>query len=203
MVLTRGIGGRMRAAATPRDALRRAADPRVIGGIVIMALSAYLGLVAVGGGPQTVTVAVATRDLPAGLDLQPDDVATREVVLDEPQRYLGASEAVGSLRAPVGQGELLPRSAVAPRVSALRVVAVPVDAQRLPPDIDRGALVDVWAVGGQPVLEAVPVVGVSDPERWAGSTASVVLAVPPDDVAQLLAATRDTTVDITSYQEAS
>lgn len=193
----------MRVAVTPRDALRRAVDPRVIGGMLIMVVSAYLGLVAFNGGPQPVTVAVAARDLPVGLDLQPGDVTLREVVIDEPERYVGAAEAVGSLRSPVGQGELLPRSAVAAQRSPLRVVAVPVDAQRLPPEIVRGDVVDVWASSEVPVLEGVAVAGVSDPENWAGATASVVLAVPRDAIPQLLAATRGGPVDITAYQDES
>lgn len=167
-----------------------------------MAVSAYLGLLVVGQGQQPVLVAVAAHDLPAGLDLQPDDVVMREVVVDELQRYVTEAQPTGSLQAAVGQGELLPRSAVAEHASELRQVAVPVDAERLPPDIGRGSLVDVWGAGDQPVLAKAAVVSVADPQRWAGATASLVLAVPPQDVPVLLAATRDAAVDITLYQDA-
>jgi hypothetical protein len=165
-----------------------------------MIVSAYLGLVLTSQGPQPVLVAVAARDLPAGVALQPDDVSLREVVLAEPERYLATDDLAGNLNAPVAEGELIPRRAVSDQPPALRLVAVPVEAQRLPPDIARGSRVDVWSTGDLPVLQDAAVAGVSDPEQWSGATATVVLAVAQDQVAQLLAATRAGTVDVTAYQ---
>jgi len=188
------------ASAAAKQRLRRASDPRVIGGVVVMIVSAYLGLMLTSRGPQPVLVAVAARDLPAGVALQSDDVSLREVVLADPQRYLQSADVSGSLQTDIAEGELIPRRAVSPKDSQLRLVAVPVEAQRLPPGIGRGSLVDVWATGDRPVLQAVAVSGVTDPEQWAGATATVVLAVQQADVAALLAATRADTVDVTAYQ---
>jgi hypothetical protein len=46
------------------------------------------------------------------------------------------------------------------------------------------------------------VMSVTDPEQWAGATATVVLAVGPGDVPGLLAAARSGAVDLTGYGSA-
>jgi len=182
------------------SALKRAGDPRVVGGVVIMAVSAYLGLAMTGNGPETELVAVAQRDLPAGIALQEGDVKLKQVLIGQPARYVRTAEAGGTLIVPLRQGELVPLSAVSEEPPKQRLVAVPVEAQRLPPDLARGALVDVWSTGDRPVLVGVGVDHVSDPEQWSGSTATVVLAVEKADVSALLAAARGGTVDLTVYQ---
>lgn len=183
------------------SAVRRAADPRVVGGIVLMAASAYAGLVLLGGDDATSQVAVATRDLPAGIELADGDLALVPVVVAEPDRYLTEAAAEGSLTRPVGQGELIPVGAVADGRPEYRTIAVPVDLERLPPGLQRGARVDLWASGaGSAVLTGATVLSVTDPEQWAGATATVVIAVAPDDVPAVLAATRAGPVDLTGYE---
>ncbi len=168
-----------------------------------MAASAYGGLLLIEGGEERDLVAVAARDLPAGMALQPQDFTLQPVAVGEPQRYLQQEPAAGTLTRAVGAGELIPAAAISEGAAPQRrLVAVPVEAQRLPPVVDRGALVDVWAGGGGPVLTGVTVVSVGDPREWAGSTATVVLAVAPDGVADLLAATRAGPVDMTGYEAA-
>ncbi len=191
----------MRASASPRAAMRRAADPRVFGGILIMAGSAYAGLVLLNDAPEAVLVAVAARDLPAGIALQRDDFTLREAVVEQPGRYLQQEVPQGTLSRPVGEGELIPRSSVEQQAAPKRLVAVPIEVERFPPHVQRGSRVDVWRAGGlQPVLRGAAVVSVADPDAWAGATTTVVLAVAEDDVAELLAATRAGPVDITGYQ---
>jgi hypothetical protein len=193
------MSGRMR----PRAALRRAADPRVIGGIVVMAASAYGGLTLLESGQDSALVAVAARDLPAGIELQDGDFTLQRVRVAEPERYLGASATLGALARPVGRGELIPAGAVVDDRPDYRMVALPVEVERLTPGLDRGARVDVWALGQDaPVLAGATVLSVTDPEQWAGATATVVLAVDPGDVPPLLAATRSGAVDVTGYGSA-
>lgn len=193
------MAGRIR----PQAALRRAADPRVIGGIVVMAASAYGGLMLLESGQDSAFVAVALRDLPAGIELQAGDFTMQRVVVAHPERYLDGSAALGALARPVGQGELIPVGAVVADRRDYRMVAVPVELERLPPGLDRGARVDVWAPGeGAPVLAGATVMSVTDPEQWAGATATVVLAVDPRDVPALLAASRSGAVDLTGYGSA-
>jgi len=171
-----------------------------------MAGSAYVGLMAASNGPETALVAVAVRDLPAGMQLQDGDIRLAEVVVADPQRYVQAADVGGSLVQRVGKSELIPISAISDAAPQSRLVAIPIDLDRLPPNVDRGALVDVWrseAGSGTPVLEGASVVSVTDPEEWSGATATVVLAVDTDEVALLLAATRAGAVDITGYQAAS
>jgi hypothetical protein len=189
--------------ARPRAALRRAADPRVIGGIVVMAASAYGGVTLLDAGQDSALVAVAVRDLPAGIELQDGDFILQRVVVARPERYVDASTELGALVRPVGEGELIPLAAVADERPDSRMVAVPVDLERLPPGLDRGARVDVWAVGAtSPELVGASVMSVTDPEQWAGATATVVLAVGPGDVPGLLAAARSGAVDLTGYGSA-
>lgn len=165
-----------------------------------MALSAYLGLLLTSGGQATL-VAVAARDLPAGVTLEPGDLELKEAVLAEPSRYLTAEAPTGTLSAPVAKGELVPKRVVAEGPPPLRLVAVPVAVDRLPTGLARGSRVDVWSDGRLPVLQAVPVSAVTDPERWSAGTATVVLAVEGADVPTLLQAVRSSEVDVTAYQE--
>lgn len=189
------MGDRLR---TP-GGLRRAADPRVLGGIVLMAVSAYAGLMLLGDDEATVAVAVAARDLPAGIELQEGDLELAAVLVNEPHHYLGEASVAGTLTRPVGAGELVPAAALADAGSDYRTVAVPVDLERLPPGLARGARVDIWS-SGTAVLTSASVLNVSDPEQWTGATATVVIAVAPQDVPDVLAATRAGPVDITGYE---
>jgi len=188
-----------------RSALRRAADPKVLGGVVVMAGSAFVGLAAMGAGPQTSLVAVAQHDLAVGVQLQPDDYALKEVVIGQPHRYVGDPDFTGSLAVPVGKGELIPRSALADdQAPSTRLVALAIEVERLPPDVGRGSKVDVWRTGPgteNPVLSGVDVASVTSPDQWAGATATVVLSVKKEKVAQLLEASRASAVDITMYQD--
>ncbi len=168
-----------------------------------MAASAYAGLVLLGGEEPTALVAVATRDLPEGIELQEGDLALQPVVVSRPDRYLDQTLVDGSLTRPVGAGELIPAGAITDEGPEYRTIAVPVDLERLPPGLDRGAQVDLWATGsGAAVLTAATVLSVTDPEQWSGATASVVIAVAPEDVPSVLTATRAGPVDVTGYEAA-
>ena len=171
-----------------------------------MAGSAYAGLALSGAGQDAALVAVAVRDLPSGVRLQPDDFALQEVVVTDPGRYLQGPDPAGNLTAPIVAGELIPRSALGEGPPARRLVALPVDVERLPPDVQRGSRVDVWSVASTstwPVLSGANVADVTAPEEWSGATATVVLVVDPDEVAALLSATRAGEVDVAVYQDRS
>jgi hypothetical protein len=115
----------------------------------------------------------------------------------------------GVLRWPVLAGELVPRSAVATSPpEPTRAVTVPVDPLHAPPALQPGDRVDVWsspADGSGPpllVLAAVPVASAS-PEQGLGGEIGVVLDVPMDDVAGIVAAARSGVVDLVAVPAAS
>ncbi len=171
-----------------------------------MAGSAYAGLALSGAGQDVALVAVAARDLPAGVRLQAQDVALQEVVVADPRRYLQEREPAGSLSVPVAAGELVPRSALSQGAPDQRLIALPVDVERLPPEVQRGSRVDVWAVAAaaqEPVLSGAVVAGVASPDEWSGASATVVLAVAQHEVAGVLSAARAGEVDVALYQDPS
>lgn len=138
-------------------------DPRLLAGIVVIALSVVLGARLLASADDTVPVWVATGDLPAGTTLSEEHLEQQRVRFasgELAQRYLSAAGAapVGAvLRRPVGRGELLPRAGLgtAGRSDLLEVpLAVP--AEFLPATVRAGTRVDVWVTRGRPA-------GVGDP----------------------------------------
>jgi len=165
-----------------------------------MAASAYAGLVLVGGDDDTRLVAVAARDLPAGLEVQAGDVVMAEVPADRWAEYLAEVPPSSELSRPVGAGEFIPRDAVVGAEDGQRLVAVPVALERMPPELERGTQIDVWSADGvEPVLHRANVVRVARPDEWSGATATIVVSVAAGDVSGLLRAIRGGSVDVTAY----
>ena len=192
-------------------------DPRLVVGVVLVALAVALGSWAVSTASRTVPVWAAAGPLTPGTELTAGDLRVTEVRLGEQtERYLPASEPLPEglvLTRVVGEGELVARSALADAGSLdLRSVAVPVE-RALTEKVGKGAIVDIWFVpdagpGGQgaegptepfPVVENVVVEQRDDASSGIviGSGATLHVLVPTADLPALLGALGDDgTVDI-------
>lgn len=199
-------------ASPPARRLRRArlGDLRLWLGLVLVAGSMLVGARLMGADDDTVVVLRATRDLAvgAGLDGLAPVRVSRAAAGD---LYLEGPAPDGVLRWPVQAGELVPRSAVAsgPRADS-RLVTVPVDPLHAPPALQRGSLVDVWSVPGDPeqgepglVLPAVSVADVSTDALGMGGELAVVLDVPSGQVAAVVDAARGGGVDLVAVPASS
>jgi len=190
---------RVRSVGSP---LARVIDPRVIIGVILMALSVLVGLrVSAPDGTQVALVA-AVRDLPSGAVLGPTDVKEIGVGGVGEDAYLStAAQAAGrQLRHPVGAGQLIPAAALQSQTVA-RLVAVPMDVERLSAPLQRGAVVDVWATsaesaGARLVIRDALVDEVVSDTEWGGSTGTVVLRLPGDDVQAVVSASREGDIDL-------
>lgn len=126
-------------------------DPRLVVGVVLVALSVALGSWAVSSAGRTVPVYVADGALTPGAPVDAAALRTVEVRLTAgTERYLRADEPLPeglvALR-PVGDGELVARSGLG-AAADVRSVAVPVGSA-LSDRIRPGAVVDLWFVPDQ------------------------------------------------------
>ncbi|MEU2347491.1 SAF domain-containing protein [Modestobacter sp. NPDC049651] len=181
-------------------------DLRLVLGVLLVLGSVLVGARVVSAADATVPVWAAADDLAAGTVLTAADLVPVPVRLDDVARsYLAtATRPEGRVLArAVGSGELLPRSALEEQADLVEL-ALPVQAGYVPPGLSRGRLVDVYAVadpaagatttGGDVdrVLAAAPVQTVggrgSGVLSTATTTVQVVVAVPREDAAGVLAA---------------
>ncbi|WP_454852888.1 hypothetical protein [Promicromonospora soli] len=128
-------------------------DPRLLTGIVIVALSVALGSWVVSSASRTVPVFVADGALTPGEPVTADALRVADVRLGAGTgRYLAADEPLPAdlvaLRV-VDDGELVPLTALGADAD-VRSVAVPV-ASGLSERIRSGAVVDLWFVPDAPV----------------------------------------------------
>lgn len=190
--------------AAVRQQAAHVLDVRLIGGLALVALSAVAGAMLLGRDQDTVTVWQATRDLSVGSPVLDAEAVTipRSPVSDQ---YLGPTDdRSGVLVRPVSAGELVPRAAVvADSDRPRREVTVPVDPLHAPPGLLPGDAVDVWASGDESsatpprlVLDHVIVANVADEDTGLSGRLGVVLSVPEEDVADLVAATRTGELDL-------
>ena len=196
----------------PGPAPRRVRPPRWLDLRVVLGALLVLGSVLLGGriisaADATVRVWAAAADLAPGTELAPDDLVAVDVRLDATaESYLSAaSRPEGRVLArAVGAGELLPRSVLEEPADQVQL-ALPVQAGYVPPGLDRGQLVDVYAVadpatgagqvaGGSVtvVVRRAPVQAISGRSEGVLSTPTtavqVVVAVPADRAADVLTA---------------
>ena len=181
-------------------------DLRLLLGVLLVLGSVLLGARVVTAADATVPVWSAAGDLAAGTVLAHDDLVAVSVRLDDAAgAYLATSthpegRALGRA---VRAGELLPRSALE-EASGLVQLALPVRAGYVPPSLERGRVVDVYAVAdpavgvtGQPgsdvdlVVSGAPVQAVTGRGDGvlssATTTVQVVVAVAAEDAADVLA----------------
>lgn len=182
-------------------------DLRVVLGVLLVLGSVLLGGRIVSAADATVRVWAAAADLAPGTELAREDLVAVDVRLDTTAgSYLSAaSRPEGRVLArAVGAGELLPRSVLEAPADQVQL-ALPVQAGYVPPGLDRGQLVDVYAVadaaagpgqvpggGVSVVVRRAPVQAISGRSEGVLSTPTtavqVVVAVPADRAADVLTA---------------
>ncbi len=182
-------------------------DLRLVLGVLLVLASVLVGARIVSEADATVPVWAVTGDLAAGTELTPGDLVAVDVRLDDTAgAYLSAGTRPEgrTLARPVRAGELLPRSALE-EAGELVQLALPVQSGYVPPGLDRGQLVDVYAVADPAagataaadgsvtlVVRKAPVQALSGRSEGVLSTPTtvvqVVVAVAADDAADVLTA---------------
>ena len=214
-----GVGRAAGAPAPPSPPALRLARPRwrdarLVAGVLLVLLAVVLGARTMASAARTTAVWAAARDLAVGTTLRPGDVVRHDVRLgSSASAYLSAAggSPVGYvLSRPVTAGELLPAAAVTEASAApdLRLVTVPVERFHRPGALRHGARVDVYVTvvttSASPGTTRVVLTGatvddvVSDGGRFGptGDSVGVVLAVPPGEVSDLVAASRAGVLDL-------
>ena len=181
-------------------------DLRLVLGVLLVLGSVLLGARVVGAADATVPVWAVAEDLAAGSELTDADLVAVDVRLDDAARaYVstGTRPDGWTLARTVRAGELLPRSALE-EPAGLVHLALPVQSGFVPPGLERGQLVDVYAVADPDVGAEVGVgsdvtlvvshapvqeiSGRSDGVLSATTTAvQVVIAVAAEDAPDVLA----------------
>lgn len=123
-------------------------DLRLVLGVLLVLGSVLLGARVVSAADATVPVWAAAGDLAPGTELTSDDLVAVDVRLDAAAKAYLSTDAPTqgrTLARAVRQGELVPRSAFE-EPARLVQVALPVQAGYVPPALQRGQLIDVYAV---------------------------------------------------------
>ena len=182
-------------------------DLRLVLGVLLVLASVLLGARVVSAADATVPVWAVAGDLAAGTELTADDLVAVDVRLDDAaDAYLSTrTRPEGrTLARAVREGELLPGSALE-ETDELVQLALPVQSGYVPPGLQRGQLVDVYAVADPAagataavdgsvtlVVRRAPVQALSGRSEGVLSTPTtavqVVVAVDADDAADVLAA---------------
>lgn len=182
-------------------------DLRLVLGVLLVLGSVLLGVRVVGAADATVPVWAVTGDLAAGTRVVAGDLRAVDVRLgDASNAYLATSTRPEgrTLSRAVHEGELLPRAAL-DAASELVQLALPVQSGYVPPGLERGQVVDVYAVtdpaaGAKgvahgsvtPVVRNAPVVGISGRSQGVLSTPTtavqVVVVVAAGDAPDVLTA---------------
>jgi hypothetical protein len=174
-------------------------------GVLLVLGSVLLGARVVSAADATVPVWAAADDLAPGTELTADDLVAVDVRLDATaDAYLstGTRPEGRVLARAVRAGELVPRSVLEESADQVQL-ALPVQAGYVPPGLDRGQLVDVYAVADPAagatgvadgsvtlVVRRAPVQAISGRSDGVLSTPTtavqVVVAVPADRAADVL-----------------
>ena len=200
------------AVPVPGPAPRRVRPPRwldlrLVLGVLLVLGSVLLGARVVAAADATVPVWSAAGDLAGGTVLTAGDLVAVDVRLDDVAgAYLATSTRPEgrTLARAVRAGELLPRTALEEPPELVQL-ALPVQAGYVPPGLDRGQVVDVYAVADPAagataagngsvalVVAAAPVQAISGRTEGVLSTATttvqVVVSVPADQAPVVLGA---------------
>ena len=179
-------------------------DPRLWVGVAIVAGSVVAGSRLLAAADDTVTVWSAAGDLSAGQQLSSSDLVAERVRFadaTELDRYFTTDDELPPdqvLTRPVGEGELVPRTALgAPDDADAVELSVAVDPALVPGSVAEGSVVDVFVLsdvpeaGGRrgataPALDGVRVVDAPGLDATLGSSGrrQLVLEVADEDVAR-------------------
>lgn len=178
---------------------------RLIAGILLVLVSVIAGARIVTAADTSDMVWAAAADLAAGTVLATEDLRAVPVNLaDAGQAYvLSSTDPVGrALSNPIRAGELLPRSVLA-ETSTLVDIALPIAAGFVPPSLQRGQLVDVYAIDATPTAAAPRVPDPPDPDTEqptspTSPTSEIVTVVVEAAVVQLIAGRSDGSLSIGS-----
>ncbi len=121
-------------------------DPRIIGGILLVVVAVVVGARVVAASSQTVPIWSAARPLAAGTVLSAGDLEPLDVNLGTAGgRYVSAgSDPLGrTVNASLQPGELVPAAALGDPPAG-RIVVVPVPADKFPPGVDHGSVIDLY-----------------------------------------------------------
>src|SRR3954471_14204435 len=182
-------------------------DLRLVLGLLLVLGSVLLGARVVAAADATVPAWAAVGELAPGTVLTSADLVSVDVRLDDTaDAYLSSSTRPEgrTLSRAVGAGELVPRSALT-EPDDLVQVALPVQAGYVPPSLQRGQLVDVYAVADPAagatavadgsvtrVVASAPVQAISGRSEGVLSTPTttvqVVVSVAADEASGVLAA---------------
>ncbi len=175
---------------------------RLIAGVLLVLVSVIVGARVVTAADTSDLVWSAQADLAAGTVLSEGDLRAVSVRLaDTGSAYLlSSADPIGRvLSGPVGAGELLPRS-ILDEPSTLVDIALPVAAGYVPPSLQRGQLVDVYALdatpsGNQPSVSSAPDPSAQPEDSPASDVVTVVVRAA---VVQLIAGRADGALSVGS-----
>lgn len=216
-VVERSGSGATRVRESPpglRSAGRRWRDPRLVIGVVLVALSMTGMAWALTAADDTIEVWSVADDLPMGSPVDLSTLNKVHIAVPNPDVYVSADSLLqpGTVAArDFGAGELLTRLGIEKPGSSdpLRVVTLPVLRHQMPADLAVGDRVDVYLVertaSGEPqarprlVLASVTVADVGDDGGAFGGTSletGVALSVPEPEVAGVVDAQARGTVTL-------
>ncbi len=168
-------------------------DPRLGIGLILVALSVAIGVVAFDSASQTVAVWAAARTITPGEPIA-EAVVTVEVSPNLSEHYLDAWQpAAGTATRVIEPGELIPATAITEEDRDWRSIVIPLGAP-ISEAVAAGARVDLWlapeAAGAQLVLENLVVRAVVAEESGfaASSNQAVELIVAAAQVGTILTA---------------
>ena len=131
-------------------------DPRLWIGVAIVAVSVIAGARLIGSADNSVTVWAVASDLGPGDTVGPSDLVAQRVRFVESSdlaRYFPAGQELPAdlrLERGVGEGELLPRSAISTTGSSDAMeLPVAVESTLVPPGVQSGWVVDVYLSGAR------------------------------------------------------
>ncbi|WP_029068439.1 SAF domain-containing protein [Jonesia quinghaiensis] len=199
------VSGTPAAFTAPRMRQPSLKDPRLSIGIVLVALSVWLGAWALDTGRTLETAYIPARTIQAGEEITANDLQPIDVELGQqlssyltPENLTPGSVALEPLR----QGQLIPIVATgSPDDVTSRIIAVPITGQ-LPAQVNAGSIVDLWFAPAQdntgetedPTSVATGLTVAQIPEEGGafgvGTNSYLHVVVPEDNIADVLAATQ-------------
>ena len=190
---------------------------RFVAGVLLVIASVLTGAKIIAGADQSSIALVAARPLTAGMTISQSDVRPIKVrFYGDPDRYFSGNIPPGYVMLrPIGEGELVPRTAVglvsdlaAAGSVPVRYVTVPITNGHFPPGVQRGDVVDIYSStqgGGTGATTSLLLSGVTvdrapGPQSGGlgGGSAggSVVLVIPEQRVTDMVIALQRSSLDI-------